>query len=65
MVELLAMEDEVAPQIFFPHHGIGGQLFGGPLEKNLSLEEQVGTIGNTQCFGGIVVGNENADVFLL
>ena len=57
LIEFFAAEDEVAAEVFFTHHGIVRQFFAGALEKDFALEKQVGTVGDTECFGCIVVGD--------
>ena len=65
LIEFFAAEDEVAAEVFFTHHGIVRQFFAGALEKDFALEKQVGTVGDTECLGRIVVGNQNADILFL
>ena len=64
LLKFLAAEDEAAAEVFLAHDGIFGQLFGCALEEYLALEEEVGAVGDAQCLGGIVVGDEDAYVFL-
>lgn len=58
------MEDEVAAEVFFADHRVFGEFFGCALEQDFTFEEEVGTVGDGERFGGVVVGDEDADVFL-
>ncbi len=62
--EFLAVEDEVAAEVFFADYGVFGELFGCALEQDFAFEEEVSAVGDGESFRGVVVGDEDADVFL-
>ena len=62
--EIFSAQDETVTQILFTHNLVFGKFFGGTLEQNLSFEQQIGTVGNTQGFLHVVVGNQNTDVLI-
>ena len=64
LFEALAAEHEVAAQIFLAHNWVLGKLLARALEQNLAFEEQVGTVGNAQCLGGVVVGDQDSYVLV-
>lgn len=61
-VEFLAVEDEVASEIFFADRRVFGQFFGSALEEDLAFEQQVGSVGDAQRLLGVMVGDQDADV---
>ena len=63
LVELFASKNEVSSEIFFAHDGVLSEFFRRPLEENFSFKKEVGSVGDREGFGGIMVGNEYADVF--
>ena len=65
LVEFLTDKDEVAAQISFADHLVGGQFLGRSLEQDLTFEEQIGTVDDGKGFRSIMVGDENADVLFL
>lgn len=64
-VESFAAEFEVASQILFPHDFVRSQLFGRALIQHFALEKEVGAIRDAERFVDVVVGDEDADVFVL
>ena len=44
---------------------VGSQLLGRARHEHLTVEEQVGTVGDAQRLMHVVVGDEHADVFAL
>ena len=56
-VEVLAAEDEVVAEVFVADSGVLGEFLAGALEKDFSLEQQIGPVGNAQGLGCVVVGN--------
>lgn len=64
LVEFFAVEDEAATEVFFAHDGVFCQFFGGALEEDFAFKKEVGAVGNRKCLGGVVVSNEDTDVFL-
>ena len=61
-LEILASQDKVRTEIFFTHHWIDSQLFGGTLEKNVSIKQQVSAVGQTECFQCIMVSYKDTDI---
>ena len=64
-IKFLAAEDEIVTQVLVADRGILGKFLTGALEQNLSFKQQVGSVGNAQCFGRIMVGNKDANVLTL
>ncbi len=55
-LEVLLLKHEVCTQVFFFHNAVGGEFLRAALEQDSSLEEQIRTVGNIQCFVHIMVG---------
>ncbi len=62
--KLFAAEFEVAAEVFFAHGGVLREFFGRALEEDSPFEKEVGAVGDVEGLGGVVVGDEDADVFL-
>ena len=61
-LEVLLLKHEVCTQVFLFHDAVGGQFLRTALKQDSSFEEQIGTVGNIQCFVHIMVGYKNTDV---
>ena len=55
--EFLAVEDEVAAEVFFADDGVLGKFFGCALEEDFALKEEVGSVGDAECLLCVVVGD--------
>ena len=64
-LKLFLAQDEVPSKILLAHNGILGKHLGCTLEKNPSLEKQIGTVGYIERLLDIVVGDKNTDILVL
>ena len=64
-LEVLLAQLEGVGEVFVTHDLIFRKFFRCTLEEDATFEKEVGTVGDTECFLHIVVGDEHADVLLL
>jgi hypothetical protein len=60
----LPTQFEIGTQIHLPNLFIHGELFGCSRFEDTPFEEQVSTVGDEEGFVHVVVGDEDADLFL-
>ena len=58
-------EDEVAAEVFFAYVGVVGEVLGCAFLEDGAFVEEVGAVGDMECFADVVVGDEDADVAFL
>ena len=61
-LEVLFLQYEIRAKVFLPYNGIGSKLLWFSLEKDASLKEQIGTIGNIQRLMNVMVSYQDADI---
>ena len=63
-LKVLPSQHKAVAQVFLSYNLVFGKFFGRALEEDFTFEQQVGPVGDAQCFLYVVVCNQDTDILV-